>query len=679
MSKLFKYLAFLIAALCVFAVILAFVLFAVIDPNRYKPAIEAAAAQQTGMQLRINGDIDWTFRPVFGLSIEDVRLSNGVTPQELASFSNVALKLDMGRLLSGNLAVQEFVAENLHINWFVDAEGQANWLVNVVETAPETTTEPGSTDLPIDIDIADIRVINASVAIRDQSNNIDTRLQNIDLNSQNTNVEGRPFPLELSMRLINDLSGQDLTLNLASTAQVDFNAGNISLNGLRFNLSPLVLNGDFSISDFRNDIRWQASVNSNTFNLSHLLANFMALDEDSMPAHDEQQFSVQSLQANGDAAGVTVGGLTLTLDDTIAELRGDYLFATETREPLLAYNLNTNAIDLDALLSAIAVEPNAEGNSMATGQAPGQSTADDAADSPDRADTELPIDLLRTMDIRGEHTLESVTMSGLQFSPVAFGLTLQDGLLNIDTQPIGFYDGELDATLTLNASTSPAQLALETGLTGVSATALTEDMPRLGFFTGRFNASTTHMMQGDTVNALIDSIDGASTMQVNDSSVDITMLKRVFSAISVLSPRGDIAAQWPDVVRFSNSEAYLVFNDGIDDNQELNLRLDNFDVSGTGGIDLAAGEFDYRLDFTILGEPAPQTIRVNEDFQNVAWPVRCDAVFDDAAVQYCSPDLQRVRDVFAAIARDEIEQRASEAVGEQVERLRERIQDLFQD
>ena len=282
------------------------------------------------------------------------------------------------------------------------------------------------------------------------------------------------------------------------------------------------------------------------------------------------------------------------------------------------------------------------------------------------------------MDIRGEHAIESLTVSGLQFSPVEFGLQLQNGVLNIDTQPIGFYDGELDVMVTLDAASTPAQLAVETGLTGISASALTVDMPRLDFFTGNFNASTTHMMQGDSVSALRDSIDGASTLQVRDSSVDITLLKRVFSSISVLSPRGDMAAQWPDVVRFANAEAYLIFNDGMDENQEVNVRLDNFDISGTGGLDLAAGEFDYRLDFTVLGEPAPQTIRVNEDFQNVAWPVRCDAAFDDPALQYCSPDLQRVRDVFAAIARDEIQQRATEAVSEQVERLRNRIQGLFQ-
>lgn len=676
MSKLFKYLIFLLVGVAAFAVVLAVVLFTVIDPNRYKPALEATASRQTGMQLRINGDIDWTFRPAFGLSIADVSLRNGVTPQELASFSNIALKLDIGSLLSGNLAVQEFVAEDLHINWFVDAQGQANWLVNAGQSMPETAPASTSTELPIDINIADIRVINASVAIRDLSNNIDTRLQNIDLNSQNTNVENRAFPFELSVRLINDITDQDVSLNLASSARIDFSAGNIDFNDMRLTLSPLVLSGDLSVSDFRNNMLWQTNLSSNTFNLSHLLANFMVVDEDNMPAPNEQQFTIQTLEANGDAAGATLSGLTVALDDTTASLRGDYLFATDTRQALLAYNLNTGAIDLDSLLPAAPAEPaSASANQSNSGQDAGQTAL---AATTDTADTPLPLELLRSMDVRGEHRIESLTAAGLQFAPVAFGVTLQAGVLNINTQAIGFYDGELAATVNLNATSSPAQLAVETGLTGISASALTADLPRLGFFTGRFDANTTHMMQGDTVNALIGSLDGASTLQVNDSSIDITLLKRVFSAISVLSPSGNMAAQWPDVVRFSSAEAYLIFNDGIEANQELNLRLDNFDVSGTGGLDLTAGAFDYRLDFTVLGEPALQTLRVNEDFQNVAWPVRCDAAFTDAALQYCSPDLQRVREVFAAIARDEIEQRATEAVGEQVERLRNRIQNLFQ-
>ena len=178
--------------------------------------------------------------------------------------------------------------------------------------------------------------------------------------------------------------------------------------------------------------------------------------------------------------------------------------------------------------------------------------------------------------------------------------------------------------------------------------------------------------------SLINSIDGATQLQVEDSSVDITMIKEVFTAISVLNPEGNIAAQWPDVVRFTDAELLLMFNDGLAANQEVSLRLDNLDINGSGGLNLTEGAFDYRMNVTMLDEPATQSIPVQEKYQNIAWPVRCEAEFTDAALQYCRPDLQEVRDVFADMARNAIEERATEAVTEQVDRLRNRIQDFFQ-
>lgn len=662
MKKLLKFLILLVAGLALFVVAGVFVLFAVIDPNRYRPAIEEAFAVQTGYQLRIGGDISWRFRPVFGLNIADVRLSNGVTPQELASFASVNLRLRPAGLLGGNLQMLELSAENLHVNWYVDANGQANWLVNA---PPPAATPAGNTEIPVTINIEQINITNASLAIQDLQRGINTSLQNLNLSSRNANLDGRPFPLQLSMRLVDYTENRDLSLNLETSAAINFNAGNIDLCNMRLNLSPVVLTGDFSAQSFQDAPTWQTTLSSNTFNLSHLLEHFVEIDEASMPPANSQQFAIQQLQANGDSEGVTVRQLDLTFDDARISASGDVLFPTGNRVALLAYELHSSALNLDTLF------PSTDDTLLVE-------TDNDAPAATATEDTELPIELLRSINVRGNHTIDALTVAGLSFSPVAFGLSLQDGLLNVETQPMGFYGGELSSTLQLDARQPTARVNLETELSNISASALTVDMPRLGFFTGRFDLNSNHVMRGNSVNALLDSITGATQLQVSDSSVNITMLKRVFSAISVLSPTGDMTTQWPDVVRVNNTEAYLIFNEGIRANQELSVRLDNFDIAGTGGLDLDAGRFDYRMNFTILGDPAPQTIRVNPNYQNVAWPVRCNAAFDDTALQYCSPDLQRVREVFAQIARDEIQRRATDAVTEQVDRLRDRVRNLLQ-
>lgn len=93
---------------------LIYVLITVIDPNRYRAVLEQTVARQSGLQLQIAGDMAWTLRPVFGLSIQDVRLRNPDSPQELASLTTISLRVDPAGLLRSELNIEEFLAQDLH-------------------------------------------------------------------------------------------------------------------------------------------------------------------------------------------------------------------------------------------------------------------------------------------------------------------------------------------------------------------------------------------------------------------------------------------------------------------------------------------------------------------------------------------------------------------------------------
>src|SRR5690554_1317370 len=313
MKKLIKILATLVLSLVVLSLALVFVLFIVVDPNRYKPALESLVAQQTGWELTIAGDISWTFRPVFGLSISDVRLHNGVSPDELASFSSIALNLAPSALLRGELDMQELRAEDLHVNWVVDADGQSNWLL---ETAPEPAAPSAdSAGTQMSVNIEQITVSNASLTVRDAQQDLDLQLQNLNLTSRNANLDNRPFPLELSMRLL-DHTGRDLTLQLETRAAVDLDAGNLQMNDLELSLDPMVLSGNLAVSDFTNNLSWQADLASNTFTLGDLLEHVIVLDEDALPPRSAQQFTLRELSASGDTEGASLRALEMTLADT---------------------------------------------------------------------------------------------------------------------------------------------------------------------------------------------------------------------------------------------------------------------------------------------------------------------------------------------------------------------------
>lgn len=672
MNKLLKLLIVAVAGLMLFSVAVVFVLFTVIDANRYRISLEDIAENQTGLELTIAGDMSWAFRPVFGLVINDVRLRNPDSPQELASFSSVSLSLDPMALLRGRLDMEQVLAENLHINWIVDSQGNSNW---PALTAPELAPAPANnSENQIAVNIAEISIRNASFSVQDQQRGINTTLQNIDISSSGANLENRPFPLSMSMQLLDYTGGGNLALALATTAAVDLDNGNLSLSDLQLDMSPLTLTGNITLNDFLADLSWQAQLSSNTFPLPHLLANFSAVDEDLLPPPDQQQLSIQQLLAEGDLQGLRLQQLELGFgaDNTErATIEGDMIFAEGNRPMRIGYELRSAGLDLDAWLPP-ATEPAPPADDAGSDDASAITNAGAASD------IELPLELLNSMNVRGNHNIGRLNIAGMAFSPLQFGIVLESGELAVDTGSVGFYGGTLDVLARLNARSSPAQLAVTSELIDVNASTMTADVPAMGFFNGVFDLNTTHLLTGNTLNTMLATITGSSQLRVSDSTVDITLLKQVFSAISVLSPSGEMASQWPDLVQVSDTQAVLNFNNGLQTEQELSLRLDNFDIAGTGGIDLQNGRFDYQMAFTVLGEPAPQTLVVNEDFHNVAWPVRCDAAFSDPATRYCSPDLQRVRDTFAQIARDEVERRAGDAIGEQVERVRDRLRNLFQ-
>jgi AsmA protein len=665
MNKLLKFLIVVVAGLVLFSVAVVFVLFTVIDPNRYRATLETLVARQSALQLTIAGDMSWTFRPVFGLSINDVRLANPDSPQELASFSTIALKLAPLRLLRGQLEMEEFFAQNLHVNWIVDSQGNSNWPVSRTDsTVPEDSSS--ANEIPINLNIEQITIRNASFSLQDQQRGINTSLQNVDINSTGTNLDNRPFPLGVSLKFVDSTAGSELDVAMQATAAIDFDAGNLRLTGMQLDISPLILNGDINVSNFMSELNWQAQLSSNNFPLPHLLANFVATDETLLPPPDQQRLSIQQLRARGDLNGLSVEQLDLALGasgNQRVALQSDVIFAEGNRPLRLTYQLNSPGLDLDSWMPAVANE------TPASPPEPSNAPA---------ADIELPLELLNSMNVRGSHDIANLKFAGLEFSPLQFAIVLENGELAVDTQSAGFYGGALEVVARLNARRSPAQLALSTELTNINSATLTADVPALGFFNGRFDLITTHLMTGNTINALLNSITGSSQLQVSESTVNITMLKQVFSAISVLSPRGEMAALWPDIVQVNNTQGVLNFSNGLSANQELSLRLDNFDIAGTGGFDLQTGRFDYQMAFTVLGEPAPQSLVVNEDFQNVSWPVRCNAAFSDPATRYCSPDLQRVRETFVQIAREEVERRAADAIGTQVERVRDRLRNLFQ-
>ena len=370
-----------------------------------------------------------------------------------------------------------------------------------------------------------------------------------------------------------------------------------------------------------------------------------------------------NLELNGDATQLTVADFEATLGSTDIQANGDIRFATEFVPTNVRYQVITSSIDFSPFTPS--------GSESEQTQTADEELAA-AAPQPQRGNNiELPFDSLQSFNVLGSVAIESITANELVIQDVNLFTNVEDGVLDIELQPTSLYGGTAQGLIRVDSRSDNAALETQLVLNQLDIVEFAPAISRLNTVTGRLNVETAYSAAGSTTNELLNTLKGTTSFAITENSVDIGVIKQVFTAIAALSPTGESIQQWPDVIQFSELGGYILLEDGITNNQEVLLRMDNIDLSGTGGIDLAAGSFDYDLEFAMLGPPATQTIPINELYHNVPWPVDCSARFDDDVSQYCRPDFSRVREIFAQLGenalRNELQNRLIEQVPEDLE------------
>ncbi|MHA1568964.1 MAG: AsmA family protein, partial [Alphaproteobacteria bacterium] len=101
-----------------------------VDWNRYKPEIAAAAAALTGRDVVIEGDVGFEFFPAPVLRVDDVRVSNpaGFGGGEIARAGAVHLRVSLPALMAGRIEVGTVTVVRPLLTMEILPDGRRNWL-----------------------------------------------------------------------------------------------------------------------------------------------------------------------------------------------------------------------------------------------------------------------------------------------------------------------------------------------------------------------------------------------------------------------------------------------------------------------------------------------------------------------------------------------------------------------
>ncbi len=212
-----------VVALIVISAIIVILLF---DINAYKPRIETAASQVTGLNVKVNGKMGLSFFP-FGVSANDVHIAGG--GDEIVSLENLKLGMELIPLLKNQLKVTGCELVNPTITIVKDTEGKYNF---------ELKKKPTEEGQGAAFSLNKLRLSQGTLVYLDKKTGEKT--------------EFKDFNLDIKDLLISDTSG-DIIKNISFTGsldckevlQKDFRIENLKapvkvVRGI-YNLEPLAL------------------------------------------------------------------------------------------------------------------------------------------------------------------------------------------------------------------------------------------------------------------------------------------------------------------------------------------------------------------------------------------------------------------------------------------------------
>jgi AsmA protein len=372
----------------------------IIDPNDYKPEIEAAAYRYTEKKLALEGSLEFTVFPWLGITTGKFLILNPSTPdqQALATIDEGHLKIKLLPLLRKKVELSRIVLKNPVIYLITDKEGINNWskapakIVTVEKQLPDTgtpensitvtddTQEPSSkSPFPQEMMIAGVSIENGRIIRINEQKNRQTEIThfNCEIGALAYN---QPVPIDISMELHRKLSQSeqltakglvvfnknldhfkvtDFEINalikkasIDNTIVVTAGSPNIELDWQKQGLTIAKLNitsGNMALSTnlvgnkIKDNPEIQGIVTLSAFNLREFLTY---LGKSVPTTKDDSSFTRLSGSFNLLASknSAQFNEFQAQLDDS--NIAGNF-HVTDFKQPAFKFNLNIDTINLD--------------------------------------------------------------------------------------------------------------------------------------------------------------------------------------------------------------------------------------------------------------------------------------------------------------------------------------------
>jgi len=723
LKLVFKILSVVVAILLLALVALIFTF----DPNNYKDTITAQVEKQTGRDFEIGGDISLSFFPWVGIKVEEVMLANaeGFSEEPFARMSQLDVKVMLLPLLSKELQVDKVRLHGLFASLEVDKDGNNNWSDLASKDAsgkqpeiqsPAQAVEAGEQPPAIAaLAINGVELVDATVIWNDAQNNVHSRLSGFDLTTGavrfnepvdiqlNTDVKHNEPELEAQVNLTTSLTfneafsnilldalklkvsanapgllKQTLELVLQSDINIDIDQQVATLSNTQVSTLGATLHAQLDVSSLLSEPVINGVVHTDSINLRDLMSR---LEIELPPMAEENSLTNIALasRVKANARHVEMDDIKLNLDDS--EMTG-WLHVLDMTQPMVRYKLHMSPINADAYMAPSSAEAT-EGEVPAV-PAVNDTAAAGAATAEQEPEIELPLELLRKLDLQGELTMASVTINQIPLTDILMKTQAKAGVVRIDPLELKALEGNATSSVMLNVKGEIPDYAIGMKASDIQPGPVLDPMLATIFgqkdvsMDGAANVLANIKTQGTRVSGLKQAAKGNLQFDMAKTvlhGVDFEYYVRNVVADYLTTKSLAVPAEWRGSLdpktktAFNRVHASAVVANGDITNKDLILDSSRIKVKGEGVVNIVRNDMDYKALVDV--EPSsrqttaeklldqPLSIRIHGPFEQLAYDV----------------DRDQLKKVLGDMLEAEAKAKIKKELEEEKEKLRQKVKE----
>lgn len=646
MSRPAKILAWLVAALVAVFVLGVVAITLFFDPNDFREDIARAVEKSTGRELVIEGDVSVSFFPWLAVEVGKSKLGNapGFGDASFAEFERARMSVRvLPLLLQRQVTVGTVAVESLLLNLQENAQGVSNW--EDLSSGDASASDDAAADTGVDaaLDVAGISFSDATIRYHDAQSDGEYVLADANLHigaitggDGEINIDG--FSLQGALEgVVSTPTSFAVETSRIVAHIID---ERVTMQPVEMSVLGIDLSAEVEPFSYAGSVEPVAAIKVDAFSPRSIMHLF-----DAEPLVTADPAALSSVVIEGTAAvkatAIDLTDVTIKLDDTT--FKGT-LSMPLTDSGAYRMDLKADRIDLDRYME------------------PATESAD--ADSGDEVPVEIPSDIIRPLNARGNLSVTAASLGGIEFDNVVLGLNIGKGRMRLHPVTADLFGGSYSGDVRIDVSSGTPALSVDERIDGVNLASLAKAMFEQDNITGTISGAFKLAGRGDDSAAIQRSLGGNLSFELKDGTYEGTDIWYELRTARALLRREEAPEpELPARTKFSSVSATGVVNNGVMRNDDFFAELPFMQLRGRGNVDLAAATIDYGLNARVLERPesvtgvTPEEL---EDFTKVEIPLKITGSLESPKVR---PDMEK-------LLRDQVEKDVED-------KLKDKLKDLF--